>query len=59
MSEIQSETIRRIINAGIESKKQDPLSDLTPLSYKNLKAYIISCESTIINMGGELPKVFH
>ncbi len=59
MSEIRADRIRRIIEAGVEAKKNDPSSDLTPLSYRKVEEYIIHLENKIINLGGELPKVVY
>ncbi len=59
MNNIKSERIRTIIKAGLDSKKTDPASDLTPSSYKKIEEYIINCENRIINLGGELPKVIY
>ena len=58
-TEIQDEKINRIIKAGIASKKKDPESDLTPLSYQRIEGYIIDCENTIMRLGGKLPRVIY
>lgn len=57
--QIKAEKIRRIIEAGIQSKKGDPQSDLTPLSYKRLEDYIVFLEEKVIQLGGEIPKVVY
>ena len=58
MSEqIQAEKIRRIIEAGIQSKKVDLRSDLTPNSYKRVEGYIIALEAKVQQLGGSLPPV--
>lgn len=54
---IKNEKIRSLINTGIKSKKKDPLSDFTPLSYKRLELYIEELEVQVIESGKLLPKV--
>ena len=56
---IQSNKIRRIIEAGISGKKMDQTCDLTPLSYQRLENYIVNLENKVILLGGELPKVIY
>lgn len=56
---IQTEKIRKIIEAGISGKKKDVTCDLTPLSYQKIEAYIIHLENKVVLLRGELPKVVY